>query len=229
MQQKKTWAPAGFQASQTVSLELPVAQRQPSSNLSKALAEHLFWPHALVFIHFLSLSHGSFILDFFICCSHPFSHSYLFLPTCFSPAPPGPSSMSALMAVGRVTCPVSFWALKSRGLPRFSCRKLAIPSSSSHRELWQPLDRAENWDWLWNPFSYYIRILAWGNTMIAGGFNENCFGMLWLKSPSSSHRLPSVINKLVPKPGRFESISKYNSKLTWGGKAYPLETLQMCN
>lgn len=75
--------------------------------------------------------------------------------------------------------------------------------------------------------SYYIRIWAGGNIMIAGGFNENCFGMIWLKSPSSSHHLP--LNMLVHTPGRLKSISKPQSQLTWGEIAYPLETLQMCN
>jgi len=53
--------------------------------------------------------------------------------------------------------------------------------------------------------------------------------MIRLKIPSSSHNLPLVINMLLPKPGRFELISKYNSQLTRGEAAYPLETLQMCN
>lgn len=75
--------------------------------------------------------------------------------------------------------------------------------------------------------SGYIRIWAWGNMMIAGDFNENCFGMIWLKSPHSSHHFP--LNMLVHTPGRFGSINKPQSQLTWEGRAYQLETLQMCN
>lgn len=153
-------------------------------------------------------------------------------PFLFTYLPLSPISLSLLRAPplcpltlwDRVMCPISLWAWQSCGLPCFLHRQSHLPARSrSSVSCWteQRVGTGSEIQFL------LYKIRAWGNIMIAGGFSENCFGMIWFNSPSSSHHLP--LNMLVHTPGRFESISKHQSQLTWGGRAYPLETLQMCN
>lgn len=228
VQQSKTQDPGGFQASQTVSLEFPVAQSQPSSDQSSAVAERISdLTDLCIYISSPCLMVALFLISSFVAlipfCKRLSSKLFLFcssrsffLIVCFNGCLESDGS-------GLFLGTEELWAAPF--LMQEARDSIFQPAARALTVTWQSRD----WDCLWNMLSYYIRIPAWGNTMIPGGFNENCFGMMWFKRPSCSHHVPLVINMLVPKPDRFESISKYNPQLTWERTVYPLESLQLCN